>query len=191
MSQQEDLYYIQRVLNGDMAAFEFLVDGHQEMVFTIALRIVRNREDAEEVAQDTFVKAYQSLSSFKQESKFSTWLYRIVYNTAISKTRKKQLETAAEDVGEYGDHVMEQTVSQLDQIKMEEQKQYISAALEALPQEEATLITLYYLSENSVEEIHEITGLSKANVKVKLYRSRKRLYIELQRLLKNEMLEIL
>ena len=80
-------------MNNDVSAYTILVDKHKNMAFTVAYRIVRNREDAEEIAQDAFVKVYQSLKSFKKESKFSTWLYRIIYNTAISKTRKKQLET--------------------------------------------------------------------------------------------------
>ena len=93
MRFESDSYYIEKVLNNDVAAFSKLIDKHKEMVFTVAVRILRNREDAEEIAQDTFIKAYKSLKTFKRESKFSTWLYRIAYNAAISKTRKKRLQT--------------------------------------------------------------------------------------------------
>jgi len=93
----DDSFYIEKVINGDTSAYTNLVNKHKDMVYTIALRIARNHQDAEEIAQDVFLKAFQSLESFRQKSKFSTWLYRIVYNTAISKIRKKQPEVTALD----------------------------------------------------------------------------------------------
>jgi RNA polymerase sigma-70 factor (ECF subfamily) len=77
-------------LEGDSSAYAAIVDKHKEMVFTIAVKIVRNQQDAEEVAQDVFVKAFHALATFKGDAKFSTWLYRIAYNTAISATRRKK-----------------------------------------------------------------------------------------------------
>ena len=91
MAYQEDSYYIERVLqHKDAAAFEGLVNKHKTLAFNIALRITKNREDAEEVAQDAFIKLYHALSEFKGDAKFTTWFFRIVYNLALSKIRKKK-----------------------------------------------------------------------------------------------------
>ena len=97
MKYQNDNYYIDRVLSGDVSAYALLVSKHKNLVFSIVLKILNNREDAEEIAQDVFLKAYQSLKKFEQKSKFSTWLYRIAYNSAISRTRKKKFEFVGGD----------------------------------------------------------------------------------------------
>ena len=91
MKEPNDQIYIDKVRAGDSSAFSYLVDNYKDMAYTIALKIVRNAEDAEEVAQDSFIKAFQQINTFQGKSKFSTWLYTIVYRTAISKTRKKKL----------------------------------------------------------------------------------------------------
>ena len=188
---KQDKYYIERVLRDDVNAFSYLVDRHKGMVYTIALRMLKNPEDAEELAQDTFVKAYSSLKEFKFESKFSTWLYRITYNGAISKLRKKQIEIAdIEDV-----YIPENDVisayNSINELKRNEQKKYINLAIEQLKDDDALLITMYYLNENSIDEISEITQLTLSNVKVKLHRARKRFYNELKVILKEEVREIL
>jgi RNA polymerase sigma factor (sigma-70 family) len=176
MKYQDDLFYIERILNGDMTAYASLVQKHQNMVFSIAHRILNNREDAEEVAQDSFLKAYQGLKAFEKKSKFSTWLYRIVYNAAISRTRKKKLEFVA-----MSDHVItnyseEEISSRVDRMDEDDQKKLIDKALRKLPQADSLLITLFYHAQNSIEEISYVTGLSASNVKVRLHRIRKRLY---------------
>ena len=99
MSSTKDQFYIDKVLQGNTSSYNYLVNNYKDMVYTIAIKIVRNREDAEEVAQDSFIKAFQKLNSFKGESKFSTWLYTIVYRTAISKIRKNNIETT--DIDEF------------------------------------------------------------------------------------------
>ena len=87
---EQDIIYINQVLDGNRDAFAFLVDKYKSMVFSLALRITRDREEAEEISQDTFIKAFQSLNSFQGKAKFSSWLYRIVYNTGISHLRKQE-----------------------------------------------------------------------------------------------------
>ncbi|MEP7169111.1 MAG: sigma-70 family RNA polymerase sigma factor, partial [Bacteroidota bacterium] len=84
MRYEDDNFYIDKILKGDDASFESLVNKHKTMAYNIAFRILKSREDAEEIAQDSFLKAYHSLKEFKRESKFSTWLYRIIYNNSIS-----------------------------------------------------------------------------------------------------------
>ncbi len=89
MKLSDDNFYISKILAGDSTAYVFLIEKYKNMAFSIALKITRNREDAEEIAQDAFIKVYDSLKDFRKKSKFSTWLYKIVYNTAISRIRKK------------------------------------------------------------------------------------------------------
>jgi RNA polymerase sigma factor (sigma-70 family) len=190
MNFQSDNYYIDKVLNNDVNAYASLVDKHKNMVFTIALKIVRNREDAEEIAQDVFVKAYQSLATFKKESKFSTWLYRIVYNAAISKTRKKKIETTNiqyDIVENYSEDDINENLIRLDN---NEQKAIINTVLKKLNPEDHLLVTLYYFGEKSIDEISEIVNISPSNVKVKLFRIRKKLYGEIQYIIKSQHKEI-
>lgn len=188
---KQDKYYIERILKGDINAFSYLVDNHKGMIYTIALRMLKNAEDAEELAQDTFIKAFKSLEKFKFDSKFSTWLYRITYNGAISKLRKKQIEMYnVEDVVLH-EHEVVSVYNAINEIKKSEQKKYINEAIENLKEDDAFIITIYYLQENTIEEICEITQLSLSNVKVKLHRARKRFYDELKAILKDEVKAIL
>lgn len=191
MNLTKDQIYIEKVLQGDASSFSFLVNSYKDMAYTIAFKVVRNAEDAEEVAQDSFIKAFQQLQSFKGHSKFSTWLYTIVYRTAISKIRKKKLIIT--DIDEYviENHAVDFSFPQIDQLKAEEQKKYVNLAINTLSDIDALLITLFYLNENTFDEIIEITGLTKTNIKVRLFRARKKLYKELSKLLKTELKTIL
>jgi len=180
----DDNDYIVRVLSGDVSAYASLVAKHKNLVFTIVLKIVNNREDAEEISQDVFLKAYQSLSTFERKSKFSTWLYRIAYNAAISKTRKKKIEMVAiEDsvISNYSTDEINRNMHELDE---DDRQIILEKALKRLPEEDNLLITLFYKNETSIDDISEITGLSVSNVKVKLHRIRKKLYEEMNELIK-------
>lgn len=191
MKNTQDFFYIKQILNGDVKSFSYLVEKYKDFVFTISYRILKNKEDAEEIAQDSFIKAYKELKNFRGDAKFSTWLYTITYRLTISKLRKNKInfnELTDITIDTYKD---EFSLSQLDLLKYEEQKKYINLALEKLPELESLLLTLYYLNENSIEEIHQITELSISNVKVKLFRARKRIYKELEVLLKSELKSIL
>jgi RNA polymerase sigma-70 factor (ECF subfamily) len=184
MKFQDDNHYIERVINGDIPAYASLVEKHKNLVFSIAMKILNNREDAEEIAQDTFLKAFNSLKSFEKKSKFSTWLYRIAYNGAISRKRKKKI-----DVVEIDDQIMfnysaDEISTNVYQMNESEQMQLIDKALLKLPEDDNLLITLFYRSEHSIEDISYITGLTQTNVKVKLHRIRKKLYEEIQELTK-------
>jgi len=189
MSFKSDSYYIDQVLNGDTQSFAYLIDKHKDMIFTVALRIVRNREDAEELAQDVFIKAFQSLNKFKRESKFSTWLYRITYNTSISKIRKKKYETTDLDFNIVENFTLDEIFENLNELEQREQKEIVSKLFESLNAEESTLITLYYYENLSTEEIANAMNLSQSNVKVKLHRIRQKMHNELQKILSNELKE--
>lgn len=183
----EDQLFIDRVLQGETDAYSMLVDRYKDMVFTLAVRIVRTAEDAEEVAQDSFMKAYKQLHTFKGGSKFSTWLYSIVYRTAVSKTRKKNLETVDVDDHVTDNYTTDADAPQAKELDQTEQSKLVKQAINRLPELDALIITLYYMEESSVKEIEEITGLSESNIKVKLHRARKRLQEELEALLQHEM----
>jgi RNA polymerase sigma-70 factor (ECF subfamily) len=179
MKYLDDNQYIDRVLGGDVAAYATLVAKHKNLVFSIALKILNNREDAEEVAQDCFLKVFQALKTFEKKSKFSTWLYRIVYNAAISKTRKKKLEVVPMDNYVIDNYTEEGFGQVIDVIDPDEQKAMIEKAMARLTDADNLLITLFYKGENSIEDISNITGLSMSNVKVRLHRIRKKLHDEL------------
>jgi len=186
MKYRDDNYYIERVLKGDVAAYASLIEKYKNLVFSIALKILNNREDAEEVAQDCFLKVYQSLKTFEKKSKFSTWLYRIVYNAAISKTRKKKLELTPLNGNIIQNYSEEETSRAVGGLDPEEQRVLIDLALKRLTEDENILITLFYNGANSIEEISYITGLTVSNVKVRLHRIRKKLYGEISSLIQHQ-----
>lgn len=177
MAYKSDSYYIEKVRGGNTADFRHLVDKHKDRVFNLSFRICGNREDAEEVAQDTFVKAYRSLNSFKQESSFATWLYRIAYNTSISFIRAKKDHPVKS--ADFQSELTYLNIAGADDIDNESNAEYrkslLSMALINLNEEERGLITLYYYEEISTEDIARVTGLSRANVKVKLFRARQKM----------------
>ena len=191
MDKNSDQIYIDKVLQGDTNAFAYLINKYKDMVYTIAIKIVKSHEDAEEVGQDSFLKAYEKLDSFKGNSKFSTWLYTIVYRNSITKIRKKKVATS--DIDEYVmDNYSEGSeFPQLEAIKNGEQQKYVREAIGRLPEKDALLITLFYMNESSIEEIEQITNLTQSNIKVKLFRARKKLNTELSFLLKEEVKTIL
>ncbi len=180
MAFREDEYYVERITAGDTAAFSELVEKHKDWVFTIVVKILRSREEAEETAQDVFLKAYKSLKTFQGKSRFSTWLYSIAYNTAITKTRKRKLKTADLDDVIVENYSEDEVNRELHELSPEEQKKRLYRALDSLPEEEQLLISFFYKKEKSIEEISSITGLSESNVKVRLHRIRKKLYEKLR-----------
>ena len=183
---------IAKVKQGDMVAFNALIDEYKTMAFTLAMKLMKNREDAEEVAQDAFVKAYKNINQFEGKSKFSTWLYTIVYNTALTRLRKKQL-----DMKDMDSHSVEGLSSYAEsdaewrKLQKDERSSYIKLALDRLVSEDQVVITLFYLDEKSVVEICEITAWELSNVKVRLHRARKRLLAELEKLLDTEVRSLL
>ena len=188
MEEKDDIYYIEKVVSGQTQYFSYIVEKYQNIVFSIALKVHGNREDAGEMAQEAFIKAYKSLHTFKGKAKFSTWLYRITYNHCISETRKRKIHFVSTDEVEVRDDDSELN---LDGIPEENKAAYVKAALEKLPEDEYTLILLYYFEDQSIDEIGKVTGLSESNTKVKLHRARKKLYTILNEMLKEELYTIL
>lgn len=184
MENRDDNHYIELVIKGETAAFAFIVNRYKDLVFTIAMNITRNREDAEEVAQDVFLKAYQKLAGFRKESSVQTWLYRIAYNESITKIRKNKIKTLdlEEEITDIiPDEEVEEEIAGLDEL---EQKRVIAQILDRMQEIDRVLVTLFYLENQTVTEISMVTGLGESNVKVRLHRVRKRIYSELQEILK-------
>jgi RNA polymerase sigma factor (sigma-70 family) len=176
MQPNTDLYLIEKALKGDSKAFGQLVQKYQAFVFTIVVRIVKVRAEAEEVAQDTFIKAYESLSSFRGDSKFSSWLYSIAYRKALDAIRKNKKNSnleLIEDITEAETSTIENALSFIEE---KERKEVIQKCILELPEKESAIITFFYFEELSIKEISKITALTEDNVKVKLYRSRKKLF---------------
>lgn len=186
MEAKDDAYYIAEVKRGNSEAFAPLVDKYKQLAFSLALKIVRNREDAEEAAQDAFVKAYRSLESFKGTSTFKTWFFRIVYTTAISKVRGKQHNQVSFEDYKLTDSELLDTENAVGQLNAEERAAHLHKALDRLDPDERAILNLYYFEDLPVEEIAVITELSASNVKVKLFRSRKKLYAQLYSLMQGE-----
>jgi RNA polymerase sigma-70 factor (ECF subfamily) len=190
--KETDLALITAVLAGQTADYAILVKRHQRFVFTLAMRFAKNREDAEEIAQDCFVKAYKALGTFKQTSKFTTWLYTIVYTTAMTFLRKKRLDTTSINDDE---HVLQIANSGTDfDANLVERKStyaYLNQAIDMLLPDDAAIITLFYKGEQSLEEIGATLNMEPNTIKVKLHRARLRLKDKLQFLLKDEVKELI
>ena len=186
-----DELYLRLVLEGDASKFSWFVDNYKGMAFSIAYSIVNNREDAEEIVQDAFLKAFRSLGKFRRGSKFSTWFYRIVVNTAFTRNRSVPPPSGGFDEGEIGDVIAENVESTYRSLELAERKAVVNEAMDKLSVEDRLLLTLYYLNENSIEEITEITGIARENVKMKLHRARNRMYRILNVKLKSEISSVL
>ena len=185
MPQQDDQYYINQIVNGDSSAFTILVDRHKVNTYNIALKILQNKEEAEEAAQDTFIKVFQKIASFKGEAKFSTWLYRIAYNTAISCQRKKKNNAILVDELVITNVTEDEIVEAIYAENSEEREAKLKYSIKQLEGQEQLLLEMYYDKEMSTTEIATITELSTSNVKVKLHRARQRLFQIMQPQLKN------
>lgn len=188
MESKDDNYYIEKVINGQPNYFSYIVEKYQDIVYSIAFKVLKNREDAEEIAQESFVKAYKSLHTFRGTAKFSTWMYRITYNTCITEVRKKKIRFTSTDDIQIGEEAEEMN---LDGIPAENREKAIKAAMEKLPEDEYTLVLLYYFEDQSIDEIGKITGLTESNVKVKLFRARKKLYVILNQMMKDDLYTIM
>lgn len=172
-SEISDRDAIANILKGETQEYRVLVDRYKNYVYAIIVRILNNKEEAEEAAQDTFIKCFQYLKSFSGKSKFSTWLYRIAFNTAISYKRKPKIVVSGLE------NIMHNVASAEHDtshgLYQDDKKNAIENGLLELAPVDATVLTLFYLKECSMEEISKITGIKTNAVKVKLFRARKKL----------------
>ena len=186
-----DSEIISKVLSGDQQAYAGLVNRYQNYVFTLSLRFTKNREDAEEVSQDIFIKAYRALADFKGNSKFSTWLYTIVNNTCITFLRKKRLQTHSldkEGVFEVADN--QDSGLRANLVEQKSRVTMVNEAIKMLNTDDAEIITLFYKGEQSLDEIAQILGLETNTAKVRLHRARSRLKEKMEKYFSEEVKDI-
>ncbi|HEY6900601.1 MAG TPA: sigma-70 family RNA polymerase sigma factor [Puia sp.] len=186
-----DTEIIKRVLQGEQVLFASLVERYQQYVFTLVYRFTNNREDAEEISQDVFIKAYRSLADFRGEAKFSTWLYTVVRTTCITFLRKKKLDITSID-NERTFLQIENRESGFNANSIEQKSRHamINQAIKLLSPDDSQLITLFYKGEQSLEEIGQIMGLEPNTIKVKLHRARNRLREKLEKHFNHEVQDL-
>ena len=177
MEQEDEIYYITRILDGETEYFSVLLDRYSRPLYSLIVQIVGCPEDAEELLQDVFLKAFRHLNRYKGECRFSTWIYRIAYNAAISATRKKKQELLYIEENTINNVPDDVADSVLARAEDEEQVDRLSRAIDQLNGEEKALITLFYYEEKSLEEIGEVLKISISNVKVRLHRTRKKICV--------------
>ncbi|HCL83592.1 MAG TPA: RNA polymerase subunit sigma [Chitinophagaceae bacterium] len=189
--QPPDTEIINKVLKGEQSAFALLVERYQNYVFTLVLRFTENREDAEEIAQDVFVKAYRSLADFRGDSKFSTWLFTISRTTCLSFLRKKKLDTRSLDNERTGIQV-ENRESGFNANVVEQKSKHamLNQAIAMLSPDDAQVLNLFYKGDQTLEEIGKIMRLEPNTVKVKLHRARQRLKEKMEKYFAHEVREI-
>lgn len=186
-----DSEIISLVLKGDHNAYSLLVERYKSYVFTLTLRFTKNREDAEEVSQDIFIKAYRSLADFKGTAKFSTWLYTIVNTTCITFLRKKRLDVKSLD----DERTFEVADSQdsgfrANLVEQKSRQNMVNQAIAMLNPDDAAIITLFYKNEQSLEEIGQILGLEVNTAKVRLHRARTRLKEKMEKYFTEEVRDL-
>ncbi len=171
MKDLTDFEIIASVKRGNQSDYAILVDRYKNKAFTLIKRILKNEMEAEEVLQDCFLKAYNALGSYRQEAKFSTWFYRIVYNTTLSKAAAKKRKVENE-MSSLEDHFNLESSYDYRVTENSDLSAFINVMLEKLPSNYSSVLNLFYLNEMTCDEISEVMNISVANVKVMLHRSR-------------------
>lgn len=171
MKNLTDAEIIESVKKGNQADYSILVERYKNKAFTMLKRMLKNDFEAEEILMDAFLKAYNNLGSFKFESKFSTWFYKIAYNTALSRisNSKRIIETQMASIDDV--NYLESNYN-ADEYVSENSAELVQKVVNQLPEKNAAVITMFYLEEMTIEEISDVLNLSAANVKVILHRSR-------------------
>lgn len=171
----EDKELISRSLAGDHVAYGVLVDRYKYLIFTLACRLLKNKEDAEEIAQDTFVKAFEALETFKGDAKFSSWLYRIAYRKSLDRIKQNKRKPFLNSIDDDGVRELKASGSILEAIDRKERSKLLKATINRLPEIDSALVMLYYYEQLTIREISEIMDMSQNAIKVRLFRSRKQL----------------
>ncbi|HEX9656861.1 MAG TPA: sigma-70 family RNA polymerase sigma factor [Bacteroidota bacterium] len=166
---------VQEVRSGDARSFRRLVKMHESQAMTLAVRVLKSREEAEEIVQDAFVRAFRNLHQFRGEAKFGTWLHRIVYNLCMTKVSRRRNDCLHQSLDEPGiDLPMadESGSSGLEQLQDRELRQYLTKAVDELPEKLRTVVTLFYVHEMKYNEICTVMDLPEGTVKTYLFRGR-------------------
>ena len=175
MNKEEEHKLVERIKKGDTKAFANLVKQYKDLVYTLTIRMLKNKEEAEEVSQDTFIKIYRSIHKFKGDSKLSTWIYRVAYNTSLDRLKKHKRTVDTVEINNFTEYNIDVIENGLEALEAKERKEAIVTCMKQLAPKDNVVLTLYYFDELSIEEIAKVIGETTNNVKVKLHRSRKRL----------------
>ena len=186
MTTNDDQILIDAIENGDTKAYAQLVNRYKDLVYTLAIRMLKHREEAEEVSQDTFIKVFKSLGKFKGDSKFSTWIYKVTYNTCLDRIKKNKKHYNDVAIDEYTFNKLDSIDNALDNLIKEEKSTLIRQCIDKLPEHSSALLTLFYFEELSLDEISKIINIEANTVKVKLFRARKKLAMILEQYLQPE-----
>ena len=184
-----DQYFIEQLQAGNTAVFADLVDTYKNLVFSLALRMLKQTEEAEEVSQDTFIKVFKGIDKFKSDSKLSTWIYRITYNSCLDRLKSKRREFMTVEIDEHNANKIGDVGNAFEVLAQKEREEAIRECLAKLPPDDAALLTLFYFEEKKLQEIEKITDLSVNTIKVRLFRARKRLAGIMQDHLEPEILQ--
>lgn len=174
--EHNERHIINEVLDGKTNSFAYFVEQYSQQIYSLIIGMVENKEDAEELTQDTFLKAFRSLASFNTNSKFSTWLYRIAYNNTVSHLRRRTKEQLPMDERLF-DNIRDEDVDKALDDDNNPQIEKLYRAISKLQADEKVLITLFYMEEKPISETANILGISESNAKVKLHRTRKKIYL--------------
>jgi len=187
--RKEDRALIQAALNGDEKAYETLLSKYKNLVYTIMIKMVRNPQEAEDLTQEAFMKAFNSLASFNEEFAFSTWLMKIATNNCIDFLRKKKLRTySIHEPIQYKDEKIEIDMADTEpspekSLLQEERKKVLENAVKELPERYRYVIILRHKDEKSYEEIAEILNLPLGTVKAQIFRAREMLNKKLKQII--------
>ena len=173
MSKELDHQHINKVLSGDKDAFRYFITHYQERAIRIAFSMVQDERSARQIVQSAFIQAYKSLASFKQEARFSSWLYRIVVNESIKVSKKSKMQQHTIPITAMHTVALHAQNGALEKMELKEKRKQINQVLTLMKPKERLMLELYYLQENSIREIQLITGFSVSNIKVLLHRARK------------------
>jgi len=184
---QSDNEIIERIRDGAKHYYTRLVDRYKDRAYTLAVRMLKNKEDAEEAAQDAFIRAYNALNRFEGKARFGTWFYRILYNVCLTRLGKRKEEFQRLDYNDnidYNELESAFTASGYNEYETNDMIEFVKKTMEELPEKYQTILSLFYFQDLSHEEISEVTQLPIGTIKTHLFRAR----AILQRLLQKEFL---
>nr|WP_298930737.1 sigma-70 family RNA polymerase sigma factor [uncultured Allomuricauda sp.] len=189
MTTNKETNLIQKIRDGNIHAFSELVDAYKNLVYTLAYRMLRSREEAEEVSQDTFIKIFKSLPHFKGDSKLSTWIYKVAYNTCLDRIKQNKRNKTFVDIDHVKDVSFVSMNNALDKMLQEERKELIKKCLNLLPSNDVGLLTLFYFEEQSLAEMEKTLDIPASTIKVQLFRARKKFAKVLEKNLEKEIFQ--
>ena len=189
LKDSSDIEIIEQVLKGNTNAYTYIVNKYKNYVFTIAYRFTKNREDAEDVSQEIFIKIYKHLGSYKGEAKFSTWIYTIITTSCISYLRKKKIPTVVKEVYQF-ENIVNNVNSSMPILAIErkEKQEQLQLALNLLEEEDKVILTLFYQFDSSINDLAAVLKIEPNNAKVKLHRARLKLKQKIEKHFKKELI---